>query len=60
MITTLTTGTLALVAGCAATARADVVAPGTEVAVRTDASIDVAHWDRGRIYPAHVARDWYR
>jgi hypothetical protein len=38
-------------------ARADVVLPGTEIAVRPDNPIDVARWDRGRIYPAHVARD---
>src|SRR5437870_3146484 len=39
------------------TVRADVVAPGTEIQVRADASIDVSRWERGRIYPAHVARD---
>lgn len=36
---------------------ADVIPPGVSVPVRSDAPIDVSHWDRGRIYPAHVARD---
>src|SRR5579884_3198557 len=40
------------VAGLAAT-----ILPGTEIPVRPDQPIDVNHWDRGRIYPAHVARD---
>jgi hypothetical protein len=36
---------------------ADVIPPGMQIEVRSDAPIDVSHWDRGRIYPAHVARD---
>lgn len=36
---------------------ADVVLPGTDIHVRADSPIDVARWDRGRIYPAHVVRD---
>jgi len=36
---------------------AAVVPPGTEIPVRPDQSINVSKWDRGRIYPAHVARD---
>lgn len=37
--------------------RADVIAPGTTIQVRADSPIDVSRWDRGRIYPAHVAED---
>jgi hypothetical protein len=40
-------------------AMADVITPGTNVEVRPDARIDVARWDRGRIYPAEVARNVY-
>ncbi len=36
---------------------ADVIVPGTEIQVRLDQRVDVSNWDRGRIYPAHVARD---
>ena len=36
---------------------ADTIVPGTEIQVRPDNAVDVSHWDRGRIYPAHVARD---
>ena len=36
---------------------ADEVLPGTDIQVRPDARIDVSRWDRGRIFPAHVARD---
>ena len=36
---------------------ADTLTPGTQIQVRSDARVDVSHWDRGRIYPAHVARD---
>lgn len=39
------------------TAFADTILPGTEIAVRPDGPINVNHWDKGRIYPAHVARD---
>ena len=38
-------------------ARADELAPGTEITVRTDESINMDKWDRGRIYPAVVDRD---
>src|SRR5579871_2633337 len=38
-------------------ARADMIPPGTEIAVRTDRPINVNEWDRGRIYPGFVARD---
>lgn len=43
--------------GLQAVASADTVLPGTEITVRADQPIDVSRWDRGRIYPAHVARD---
>jgi hypothetical protein len=33
--------------------------PGTEITVRTDESINLDRWDRGRIYPAVVDRDIY-
>lgn len=36
---------------------AAVVVPGMDIPVRADSQIDVSRWDRGRIYPAHVARD---
>jgi hypothetical protein len=38
---------------------ADVIVPGTEIQVRLEQRVDVSNWDRGRIYPAHVARDVY-
>lgn len=38
-------------------ARADELAAGTDITVRTDESINLDHWDRGRIYPATVDRD---
>ena len=38
-------------------AMADVIVPGTEIQVRLDQRVDVSNWDRGRIYPAHVAND---
>ncbi len=47
----------AILLGLQVTAMADVVPPGTLIVVRPDARVDVSHWDRGRIYPAHVARD---
>lgn len=37
-------------------ARADEIASGTEITVHTDERIDLAKWDRGRIYPALVDR----
>ncbi len=36
---------------------ADTILPGTQIAVRADQPIEVHTRDRGRIYPAHVARD---
>ena len=38
-------------------ARADQIAPGTEITVRTNENINLDKWDRGRIYPASVDRD---
>lgn len=38
---------------------ADTILPGTEIRVRADRPMDVARWDRGRIYPGHVAQDVY-
>lgn len=40
-------------------ALADDILPGTQIQVRSDSRVDVSNWDRGRIYPAHVARDVY-
>ncbi len=40
-------------------ARAAQLDPGTEITVRTDESINLDRWDRGRIYPAVVDRDIY-
>ena len=36
---------------------ADTVLPGTEIAIRMDQPIELHAWDRGRIFPARVARD---
>ncbi|HLJ47522.1 MAG TPA: hypothetical protein VKU01_16015 [Bryobacteraceae bacterium] len=47
----------AILFGMQVSAMADTITPGTEIQVRPDAQVDVSHWDRGRIYPAHVARD---
>ena len=47
----------AILIGMHSAAIADTVLPGTEVAVRTDQPIELHTWDRGRIYPARVARD---
>jgi len=47
----------ALLIGMQGAAMADTILPGTEIPVRPDRPIDVSHWDRGRIYPGHVARD---
>ncbi len=33
------------------------ILPGTSIQVRSDNPIEVGHWDRGRVYPAHVAAD---
>lgn len=38
-------------------ASADTILPGTQIAVTTDQPIQMHTWDRGRIYPARVARD---
>jgi hypothetical protein len=35
------------------------VPPGTQIQVQSDDPVILAHWDRGRIYPAHVASDVY-
>ena len=48
-----------ILGGMQITAWAAVVPPGTELPVRADQPITVAKWDRGRIYPGHVARDVY-
>lgn len=40
-------------------ASADTILPGTQISVRTNEPIEVHTWDRGRIYPARVARDVY-
>src|SRR6266567_5521569 len=37
----------------------DTVAPGTEIMVRTDESIHLRDYDRGRIYRGELARDVY-
>ncbi len=47
----------ALLLGMQICASADTILPGTQVAVKTDQPIEMHTWDRGRIYPAHVARD---
>ena len=38
-------------------ARADEITTGTQITVRTDETIDLAKWDRGRIYPATIDHD---
>ena len=40
-----------------ASAEIDRVAPGTEIAVRTNEPIDIRNWDRGRIYRGQLAHD---
>lgn len=47
----------ALLLGMQLAAVADTILPGTEIPVRPDQPIEVSRWDRGHIYPAHVARD---
>jgi hypothetical protein len=37
----------------------DFIPAGTEIRVRTDRPMDVANWDKGRIYPGFVAMDVY-
>jgi hypothetical protein len=51
------TAITALLLGFQISARAEQVAPGTEITVRTNERIDLDKWDRGRIYPATVDRD---
>ncbi len=46
-----------ILAGIQGWALADTILPGTRIEVRSDNPIEVTRWDRGRIYPAHVARD---
>jgi hypothetical protein len=41
----------------AVAAEVDTLAPGTEIAVRTDDRIDVSSYDRGRIYRGEIAND---
>ena len=36
---------------------ADGIPPGTDIQVSLDARIEMSTWDRGRIYPAHIAKD---
>jgi hypothetical protein len=48
-----------VVLGMQVSGLADTVAPGTQIEVRADNTINVSKWDRGRIYPAHIARDVY-
>jgi hypothetical protein len=38
-------------------ASADTILPGTQIQIRTDQPIELHTWDRGRIFPARVARD---
>jgi hypothetical protein len=47
----------AILACCYFPATAAFIPPGVNLQIRPDQTIDVAHWDRGRIYPAHVAQD---
>lgn len=47
----------ALLMGVQFCASAETIIPGTQIQVRTNVPIDVHQWDRGRIYPARVARD---
>lgn len=47
----------ALMMGMQICACADTILPGTQVAVRTDQPIEMHRWDRGRIFPARVAKD---
>jgi hypothetical protein len=46
-----------ILGGIHVTAWAAVVPRGTEIPVRTDNPVMVSKWDRGRIYPGHVAND---
>lgn len=42
-----------------AMAQIDSVPSGTEIAVRMDEPVNIATWDRGRIYNGELARDLY-
>ena len=44
---------------CVMAAEIDRIPRGTEITVRTEGPIGLHHWDRGRIYPAEVARNVY-
>ena len=46
-------------ASCVFAAEIDRIPRGTEITVRTEGPIRLNHWDRGRIYPAEVARNVY-
>jgi len=48
-----------MIVGMQASAFADTVTPGTQMEVRVDNMVSVSKWDRGRIYPGHIARDVY-
>jgi len=50
---------LLLAAQIPALAQVDSVPPGTEVAVRVDEPVNIATWDRGRIYNGELASDVY-
>ena len=45
--------------GLHVSAWAATILPGTEISVRPDQPVIVSRWDRGRIYPGHVANDVY-
>lgn len=47
----------ALLIGMQIRASAGTILPGTQIQVRTDQPIEMHRWDRGRIYPARVAKD---
>ncbi len=47
----------ALLMGMQIFASADTILPGTQIQVRTDRPIEMHTWDRGRVFPARVARD---
>lgn len=49
----------AVLAGFVVCAQAATILPGTQISVRPDQPIEVAHWDQGRIYSAHTTRDVY-
>ena len=46
-----------LAAGLNVSGWAATVPPGTEITVTPDQGVNVSKWDRGRIYPGHVAND---